>query len=391
MKVNKYLSKSFKVIDSDSMYGIPSDEDYQLIKSLTNSDIPKEELFVYPIVLCDNDVDRQNEQFSLKALNTIKDKFLGCTGIHDHEAISSNQHSKTYKTEVKTDESKKVESGENYTCVVGYQYTLNNDKNKDLIADIKAGIKDGVSIGFKAVDTVCSICGQSLLFKGCKHRKGIVYDGVKCIGKIDDVTEAYEWSFTPVPAQRKAGLTKGYNMEGDSMELKDIIAKACNNLDQEETQILMKSVVSEDTSALKDELEKTKAALKELEIAKKALDEQIQKSAMESAIEKAMEGLVPANEVAKALALDVISKMLATDAEGNVTGVDEAKAKLASDYKFLFNHAEPDGDEATTEDEEPEEKVETKTYTQEKTKPMFSMNTGAKVTSTKRYVPGIQY
>ena len=34
------------------------------------------------------------------------------------------------------------------------------------------------------------------------------YDGKVCVGLLKNATDAYEWSFVPVPAQPKAGTTK---------------------------------------------------------------------------------------------------------------------------------------------------------------------------------------
>ena len=50
---------------------------------------------------------------------------------------------------------------------------------------------------------VCSICGQS----GCVHKGGKRYDGRLCFFTLSRPTDAYEWSFVAVPAQRRAAVS----------------------------------------------------------------------------------------------------------------------------------------------------------------------------------------
>ena len=44
----------------------------------------------------------------------------------------------------------------------------------------------------------------------CQHRKGEVYDGKLCWWELEEAVDAYEWSFVAVPAQRDAGVIKGF-------------------------------------------------------------------------------------------------------------------------------------------------------------------------------------
>ena len=79
-------------------------------------------------------------------------------------------------------------------------------ENASLIAEIDGGIKREVSVGCAVERVVCSICGQEL--DCCPHEKGEEYDGQVCHGVLTGATDAYEWSFVAVPAQRKAGVIK---------------------------------------------------------------------------------------------------------------------------------------------------------------------------------------
>ena len=79
------------------------------------------------------------------------------------------------------------------------------------IAEIEGGIKKEVSVGCSAGRSVCSICGAE--DGGCEHVPGRTYDGGLCFRELKDVTDAYEWSFVAVPAQREAGVLKRFGQE----------------------------------------------------------------------------------------------------------------------------------------------------------------------------------
>ena len=66
----------------------------------------------------------------------------------------------------------------------------------------------------------CSICGQP--YGVCEHRKGERYGGRQCLAVLSEPTDAYEFSFVAVPAQRQAGVTKG-RKGGVSMTLKELV------------------------------------------------------------------------------------------------------------------------------------------------------------------------
>ncbi len=44
----------------------------------------------------------------------------------------------------------------------------------------------------------------------CKHQKGKQYGADFCHHLLENATDAYEWSFVAVPAQKNAGITKSF-------------------------------------------------------------------------------------------------------------------------------------------------------------------------------------
>lgn len=179
------------------------------LNKFTRRELSADEVYIFPVVLCDNDIDRDNERFSRKSLETLAEKFIGVTGIFDHDPKGENQTARVFAAEV-AEENRKNSIGEPYAYLKGYAYMVRTDKNADLIREIDGGIKKEVSISCAADRQVCSVCGADRRVKACRHVKGRTYDGKKCFVTLEDISDAYEWSFVAVPAQVKAGVTKKF-------------------------------------------------------------------------------------------------------------------------------------------------------------------------------------
>lgn len=175
-----------------------------------------DEVFTFKAVLCDNELDRQFEKFTQKALQDLQKLFLGKTVIKDHSPSADNQVARIYATElVQTD--KATKSGEAYTQLVAHCYMVRTASNADLIAEIKGGIKKEGSVGFSASAAICSICGTDNAKNYCRHWPGKSYEkdgGAQvCTFTLTGCKDAYEFSLVAVPAQRAAGTTKSYTGE----------------------------------------------------------------------------------------------------------------------------------------------------------------------------------
>lgn len=176
-----------------------------------------EDVFTFKAVLCDNELDRTFERFTTKALQELRKLFLGKTVIKDHFRSADNQVARIYATELVTSDSQTTKSGEAYTQLVAHCYMVRTESNKDLIAEIKGGIKKEGSVGCSVSSSICSICGTDNTKTYCRHWPGRSYDkegGAEvCTFKLDGAKDAYEFSLVAVPAQRKAGVSKSYNGE----------------------------------------------------------------------------------------------------------------------------------------------------------------------------------
>ncbi|MBQ6873226.1 MAG: hypothetical protein IJO24_02840 [Clostridia bacterium] len=182
----------------------------ELINRLSRKQLTEDEVYTFNITLCDNEVDRDYEAFSIKALEEMGKLFVGKTGISDHSMRSSDQAARIYNAWVETDFSRKTTYGESYTALRASAYMVRTSKNEDLIKEIDGGIKKEVSVGCAVSEHICSVCGKPAGKGGCNHLRGKVYNGKTCYHILSGVTDAYEWSFVAVPAQREAGVTKSF-------------------------------------------------------------------------------------------------------------------------------------------------------------------------------------
>lgn len=185
-----------------------AEEDMSLINRFTKRALLPEEVYTFAVRLCDNEIDRDFERFDEQALSALGDLFVGKSGIFDHQWSAQGQMARIYRTELVRMPEKTTAAGDGYCYLKAWAYLLKSEKNADLIAEIEGGIKKEVSVGCSVARSICSICGGES--GACGHTKGGEYGGKLCYAELREPTDAYEWSFVAVPAQRNAGVEKGF-------------------------------------------------------------------------------------------------------------------------------------------------------------------------------------
>ena len=180
--------------------GVPAPLQLEAINAQAKAALTAEQIYVFSLRLCDDQVDRDGERFDTAALPGLAKLFIGKTGIVDHKWSSDNQVARIFATEVVMDD------GVSY--IKAWAYIRRGGNADEVIADIEAGIKKEVSVGCAMGYSVCSICGSE--YGSCGHSKGQHYDGQLCCAILKEPMDAYEFSFVAVPAQREAGVLKGY-------------------------------------------------------------------------------------------------------------------------------------------------------------------------------------
>lgn len=188
--------------------GTPGPEDLKKIGRYTRRAFAAEELYVFPVVLCDNEVDRDGERFTGEALEKLAELFVGKPGIFDHARKAENQAARIYECAVEKEPGRTTSAGEPYARLKAKAYLPRTEKNAELIARLESGIQKEVSVGCSVRSVTCSICGADLRNGSCVHRRGERYAEKLCCAELGDPADAYEWSFVAVPAQREAGVVK---------------------------------------------------------------------------------------------------------------------------------------------------------------------------------------
>ena len=191
--------------------GIPDGAQLEKINALAKGNLTAEQVYVFSVWLCDDQVDRDFERFDAEALPELAKMFVGRSGIVDHRWSAESQLARIFDTE--------VVFGDGVTAIKAWAYIRRGGAGDEWIADIEAGIKKEVSVGCAMGSAVCSVCGGE--YGSCGHRKGEYYEGELCCAILRDPVDAYEFSFVAVPAQRDAGVLKGMGRKTCLKELAD--------------------------------------------------------------------------------------------------------------------------------------------------------------------------
>ena len=261
--------------------GQPTMVQLEAINAQAKAELTAEQVYVFSLRLCDDQVDRDLERFDTAALPVLAKLFIGKTGIVDHKWSSDSQVARIFATEVIREE--------RCSYIKAWAYIRRGKAAEEVIADIEAGIKKEVSVGCAMGRSVCSICGGE--YGQCGHQKGEYYDGQLCCAILKEPMDAYEFSFVAVPAQREAGVLKGMGRDGATLkdlaeefgvqseyralwkqaqlgqryeqELQDHVVRLCLSLDLGVEEPVLRSVMkkapAEELIKLRDSLEKKMA------------------------------------------------------------------------------------------------------------------------------------
>ena len=191
--------------------GVPTAVQLDAINAQAKGKLTAEQVYVFSLRLCDDQLDRDGERFDTAALPELAKLFIGKTGIVDHKWSSDSQVARIFSTEVVREDS--------ISYIKAWAYIRRGGHADEVIADIEAGIKKEVSVGCAMGRAICSVCGSE--YGSCGHVKGEHYDGALCCAILKEPMDAYEFSFVAVPAQRDAGVLKALGSRRCLKELAD--------------------------------------------------------------------------------------------------------------------------------------------------------------------------
>ena len=127
--------------------GLPDREQLEEINRLTRRPLTAEEVYVFALRLCDNQVDRDNERFSPKTLEELAPMFVGKSGIFDHNWSARGQSARIFRTQLVKEPEVLTRAGDPCCWLKGWAYMVRTRENEGLIAEIEGGIKKEVSVG----------------------------------------------------------------------------------------------------------------------------------------------------------------------------------------------------------------------------------------------------
>lgn len=337
------------------------DADIEKINQHTVKPLAVDEVYVFPIEVCDNDVDRVGDKMGDTFLQSVADNIAGLTGLKDHDWSSDNQMARLYDAELVEDPTKKNRLGENRKYVLGKAYTLS--KYKDYIEKINAGLLKESSLSFKSVNDRCSICGKPMIKDAndighCEngHVAGEVYDGVLCYNDINELDDLMEWSLVAVPCQKHAGI-KNKKLGGNTpMKKVELLLKqlvSSKGLDEETKEAIEEAVGQSDEELSPEEVQKIvdeniklQEEVKSLKAKMKELEDGHTREKITDIVSKSVDELGPITPKVK----EMIMKELPIDdlklEDGQIPGLDDVFAGIKESYKGLIK------------DEETEEKAE---------------------------------
>ena len=185
-----------------------NENELRLINKQTLRELTAEEVFTFRLAACDNQVDRDYERFTDKALEGLAPLFVGKSVLMDHMWTAANQTARVYAADVET-------RGEIKQLVLRC-YMPRCEATAGTISAIESGILKECSVGCRMGSAICSICGADQAKTCCEHRHGKTYDGTLCVMALDDPQDAYEVSFVAVPAQPEAGVIKSKRYGGQA-------------------------------------------------------------------------------------------------------------------------------------------------------------------------------
>ena len=230
-----------------SLVSSVGENEMELINKYSRRELSEDEVYIFSVALCDNDIDRDCERFTVESLFALEKLFVGKTGIIDHDPTAKNQKARIISCKVESVDGETTALGDQLFRLTARAYIPRTEGNRELIEAIEAGIVKEVSVGCSMGHTLCSVCRNDMRSPLCSHHKGREYDGAMCYGELTDPQDAYEFSFVAVPAQRSAGVIKTAVKEKDMNDI-------CKTLES-----------GQDVALTKSEAEKLRAYIGSLE------------------------------------------------------------------------------------------------------------------------------
>lgn len=180
----------------------PTEDELEEINKLTKVDLKQDQVLVFNLQSADEDIDRQFEHFTTRALKDMAEKSINKPILMDHYASTKSQVGKIFM------------AGVSRGKLMQKAYFPKSESNMPIVENILNGLYDKLSVGFSIDpnEMQCDSCGKSIYSMNCKHQPGSKDEaGCQTTITIKGVKDFYETSLVAIPAQPAAhiqGLVK---------------------------------------------------------------------------------------------------------------------------------------------------------------------------------------
>lgn len=169
---------------------LESVQELDAINKFAKTELKAEEVYTFSVVLCDNEVDRDFERFSNKALDELAELFVGRTGIFDHEWKAANQTARIYRTELINEQGRLNSLGEGIICrrIVNVpRYTRFDAMRYTGEYQISASKEKEKTVALKLTEQFAAFPGDSVKLSGIEFLpEGTFFVGeTRCYGNAD--------------------------------------------------------------------------------------------------------------------------------------------------------------------------------------------------------------
>ena len=143
-----------------------------------------DDVYIFTVKLCDNDIDTERDCFSDESLKDIERLAIGKTGqIYDYKA-------RIFDTRIIVDDDEKTKYGEPRKELYAHCWIERTPQNAEIIQAIADSVTNIATISCSVKHIYCSVCGNNKLRNHCKCDYG--YD------ILDGVNDVYSWFFEPL-------------------------------------------------------------------------------------------------------------------------------------------------------------------------------------------------
>lgn len=213
----------------------------ELIESYYGKPVDPDEVLLFSFNAADNDIDLNNEKFSLKALNSISKLLIGKSGFLSQSncGYSLNKLLRVIESEIRIDASVTSICGDPYVYVYGVAYIIKNEYSSDLYDGILDGEFTEISIGtsctgkykqgeYTVIDDVIDIYELSLVYPPSSETHRLIradklieeiknhdYDVTSRLGTCDKgmFTESIIRIINKLPAEKSVHIKKESSMQ----------------------------------------------------------------------------------------------------------------------------------------------------------------------------------